>query len=70
MKIAILLCLFAALALVIAHIVLARGFSAEVARQEEIIRTTQVPEMRDLAEIPELMRAFALRGLAGQALVV
>ena len=66
MKIAILICLMLVLAVVLAQLVVARGFLAEVARQEEVIRTAPVPELRDPVEIPELMRAFALRGLAGR----
>jgi hypothetical protein len=66
MKIALFLCLMVVLALVLAQFFLADSLSAEAARQEEIIRAAPIPALRDPVEIPELMRAFALRGLAGQ----
>ncbi len=66
MKTALLVGLILLVAAVLAQLVLAGRFLAEVARHEERIRTTPTPAPRDPAEVPEPMRRFAERGLAGQ----
>ncbi len=66
MKIVLVVVLILVLAAVVAQLVMARGFLAEVARQEDKVRNAPVPQMRDPDSIPEPMRRFALRGFAGQ----
>ena len=66
MKISIIICFVLLATVIFAVLILARGFTAEVARQEAMIRAALTPEARDPEEIPELMRRFAERSLAGQ----
>lgn len=66
MKMATIICLVLLAAVIFAVLILARGFTAEVVRQEAMIRAAPTPEARDSEEIPELMRRFAERGLVGQ----
>ncbi len=67
MKTAIFVCLILLLAAVLAQFFLAGRFLAEIARQEQSIRTAPAADLRDPAEIPDAMRRFAGRGLASQA---